>query len=119
MSLPVSVWSGRLRSFSQQSINDQEEDGADGGDENPTEVKRLDLAETYEAAQKTADDRAGDADKDRDDNPAWVLPGHYELCDSPGNEAQKDPGENTHAQSSRTNSPRRKDLFCVVHSGGR
>ena len=56
-----------LRSFSQQSINDQQEDGADGGDENLTEVERLDLPEPDEGAQKTADDRAGDADEDRND----------------------------------------------------
>ena len=62
-----------LRSFSEQSINDQEDDGADGGDENPAEVERLDLPETDEAAQKTADDRADDANEDRDKDPAWVL----------------------------------------------
>ena len=90
----IGLW---LRSFSQQSINDQEDDGAGGGDENSTEVERLNLPEPDEAAQKTADDRAGDADEDCDYDPAWVLPGHDELCDSPGNEAQKDPGENTHA----------------------
>ena len=82
------------RSFPQQSINDQEDDG----DKNSTEVERLDLPEPDEAAQKAADDRASDADEHRNDNPAWVLPGHNELCDSPGNEAQKDPGENTHAE---------------------
>ena len=84
----IGLW---LRSFSQQSINDQEDDGAGGGDENSTEVERLNLPEPDEAAQKTADDRAGDADEDCDYDPAWVLPGHDELCDSPGNEAQKDP----------------------------
>ena len=68
-----------LRSFPQQSINDQEDDGADGGDENSTEVERLNLPEPNEAAQKTADDRAGYADEDRNDNPARVLPGHNEL----------------------------------------
>ena len=62
-----------LRSLSQQSINDQEDDGAGGGDENSTEVERLNLPEPYEAAQKTADDRAGDADEDRNDNPAWGV----------------------------------------------
>ena len=31
-----------------------------------------------EAAQKAADDRASDANEDRNDNPAWVLPGHDE-----------------------------------------
>ena len=30
--------------------------------------------------------------------PAWVFPGHDKLCESPGDEAQKDPGENAHAQ---------------------
>ena len=85
------------RSFPQQSINDQEDDGADGGDENSTEVERLNLPEADEGAQKTADDRAGDADEDRNDNPAWVLPGHDKLCDSSGNEAPKDPGENAYA----------------------
>ena len=59
-----------------------------------------------EAAQKTADDRASDADEDRNDNPAWVLPGHDELCESPVNEAQKDPGENAHAEFFRTNCSR-------------
>jgi len=76
-----------LRSFSEESINDQENDGADGGDENPAEVERLDLAETDEAAQKTADDRAGDANEDRDKDPAWVFTRHDEFCDSPGNQA--------------------------------
>jgi hypothetical protein len=61
--------------FFQQSIDDQEDDGADGGDENSTEVERLNLPEPDEAAQKTADDRAGDADEDRNDNPAWSFPG--------------------------------------------
>ena len=37
--------------FPEHSINDQEDDGADGGDENTTEVERLDLPETDEAAQ--------------------------------------------------------------------
>jgi len=74
-----------LRLLFQQSINDQEEDGTDGGDENPAEVERLDLAKTDEATQKTADDRAGDADENRDNTSAWVLPGHEELCDSPCN----------------------------------
>ena len=104
----IGLW---LRSFSQQSINDQEDDGAGGGDENSTEVERLNLPEPDEAAQKTADDRAGDADEDCDYDPAWVLPGHDELCDSPGNEAQKDPGENTHAEFFRTNSARRKGFI--------
>jgi hypothetical protein len=45
-----------LRTLSQQSINDQQEGGANGGDENPAEVERLDLAEPNEAAQKTAPD---------------------------------------------------------------
>ena len=74
-----------LRLLFQQSINDQEDDGTDGGDENPAEVERLDLAKTDEATQKTADDRAGDADENRDNTSAWVLPGHEELCDSPCN----------------------------------
>ena len=107
----IGLW---LRSFSQQSINDQEEDGADGGDENPTEVERFDLPKADEAAQKTANDRAGDADEDCDYDPAWVLPGHDELCDSPGNEAQKDPGENTHAAFFRTNSPCRKGFILGI-----
>jgi hypothetical protein len=29
----------RLRSFPEHSINDQEDNGADGGDENPAEVE--------------------------------------------------------------------------------
>ena len=95
------------RSFPQQSINDQEDDG----DKNSTEVERLDLAEPDEAAQKTADDRASDADEDCDYDPAWVFPGHDELCDSPGNEAQKDPGEKSHAQSFRRNSQRMKGFI--------
>jgi hypothetical protein len=33
------------------------------------------------------------------------------ICDSPGNEAQKDPGENSHAQPFRTNSPRTKGFI--------
>src|SRR5262249_47634708 len=104
-------------SFSEQSINDQEEDGADGSDENPAEVERLDLPETDEAAQKTADDRAGDADEDRDNDSARVLPGHNELCESPGNQAQKDPGENTHAQFLGQIRRVGKNLFCAVLSG--
>ena len=80
-----------LRSFSEQSINDQEDDGADGGDQNPAEVERLDLPEADEAAKKTADDRTGDSNQDRDKNSAWVFPGHDELGESPGNESQKDP----------------------------
>ena len=107
----IGLW---LRSFSQQSINDQEDDGADGGDENSTKVERLNLPEPDEAAQKTADDRAGDADEDCDYDPGWVLPGHDELCDSPGNEAQKDPGEKTHAEFFRTNSPRRKGFILRI-----
>ena len=108
-----------LRSFSEQSINDQEDDGADGGDENPAEVERLDLPETDEAAQKTADDRAGDANEDRDKDPAWVFPGHDKLCESPGDEAQKNPGENAHAQFLGQIRRAGKDLFCTVHSGRR
>ena len=45
-------------------------------DENPAEVERLDLPETDEAAQKTADDRTGNADEDRDKEPSWVFPRH-------------------------------------------
>ena len=51
-------------------------------DENPAEVERLDLPETDEAAQKTADDRAGNANEDGDKDPAWVFPGHDKLCES-------------------------------------
>jgi len=109
----------RLRSFSQQSINDQEEDSADGGDENATEVERFDLPEADEAAHKAADDRAGDADEDCDYDPAWVLPGHDKLCDSPGNEAQKDPGENAHAGFLGQIRPAGKDLFWAFPSGRR
>ena len=100
-----------LRYFSQQSINDQEDDGAEGGDENPAEVERLDLPETDEAAKKTADDRAGDANEDRDKEPAWVFPGHDKLCESPGDEAQKNPGENAHAQFLGQIRRAGKDLF--------
>ena len=85
----------------------------------PPRVERLDLPEPDEAAQKTADDRAGDADEDRNDNPAWVLPGHDELGDSPGNEAQKIqekiPMLSLLGQIRRA----RKDLFSTDHSGGR
>jgi len=110
MTNKVPVWLG---SFSEQSINDQEDDGADGGDENPAEVERLDLPETDEAAQKTADDRAGDADEDRDKDPAWVFPGHDKLCESPGDEAQKDPGENAHAQFLGLNRRTGKEWFGI------
>ena len=55
----------------------QPNDGADGGNENPAEVERLDLPETDEAAEKTADDRAGDANEYRDKDPDWVFPGHH------------------------------------------
>lgn len=51
-----------LRFFSEKSIDDQQENGAHGGDENPAKVERLDLPETDEAAQKTTDDRTGDPD---------------------------------------------------------
>ena len=44
-----------LRSFPQQSINDQEDDGADGGDKNSTEVERLDLPEPIVAPDNMAD----------------------------------------------------------------
>jgi hypothetical protein len=108
-----------LRSFSEQSINDQEDDGADGGDENPAEVERFDLPETDEAAQKTADNRAGDANENRDKDPAWVFPGHDKLCESPGDEAQKNPGENAHAQFLGQIRRAGKDLFCAVYSGRR
>jgi hypothetical protein len=90
----VPVW---LRSLSDQSIDDEEEDRADSGDENPSEVERFDLPETDKATEKTADDRASDADEDRDNDSAGVFPGHDELGEGPGNEAQEDPGENTHA----------------------
>ena len=90
----VPVW---LRSLSDQSIDDEEEDRADSGDENPAEVERFDLPEIDKATEKTADDRASDADEDRDNDPAGVFPGHDELGEGPSNEAQEDPGENTHA----------------------
>jgi hypothetical protein len=39
--------------------------------------------------RKPPDDRADDANEDRDKDPAWVFPGHDKLCESPGDEAQK------------------------------
>ena len=96
--------------FSEQSINDQEDNGADGGDENPAEVERFDFPETNEAAQKTADNRAGDANENRDKDPAWVFPGHDKLCESPGDEAQKNPGEKPMLVF-WTNSARRKGFI--------
>jgi hypothetical protein len=86
-------------SFSEHSIDDQKDDSANGGNEDTPEIERLNLPETDQAAQKTTDDRPGDADKDRDKDPAWVFPGHDELGESAGNEAEKDPGENAHAHS--------------------
>ena len=86
----------QLRSLSNQSIDDEENDRADSGNENPAEVERFDLSETNVTTEKTADERASDADEDRDNDPAGVFPGHDELGKGPGNEAQEDPGENTH-----------------------
>ena len=43
-----------LRSLFNQSIDDEEDDRADRGDENPAEVERFDLPETDEATEKTA-----------------------------------------------------------------
>jgi hypothetical protein len=81
-----------LRSLFNQSIDDEEDDRADSGDENPAEVERFDLPETDEATEKTADECASDTDEDRDNDPAGVFPGHDELGKGPSNETQEDPG---------------------------
>jgi hypothetical protein len=86
-SYDVAAPAGPLRFFPEESIDDQQENGAHGGDENPAEVERLDLPETDEAAQKTADDRTGNPDENRDKDPAGVFPGHDEFGESAGNEA--------------------------------
>ena len=86
-----------LRSLSEQTVNDEEDNRAHGGDKYAPEVKRFDLPETDEAAKKTADDPPCDADQDRDKDAAGIFPGHDEFSESPGNEAQKDPGENAHS----------------------
>ena len=78
-----------LRSFPQQSINDQEDDGADGGDENSTEVERLDFPEPDEAAQKAAADRASDADEDVTIIPPGSFPGMRNFAIAPATRPRK------------------------------
>jgi hypothetical protein len=38
-------------------------------------------------AQKTRNNRADDAQENRDDDPAWIAPGHNELCQRANNQA--------------------------------
>ena len=78
--------------FPDDSIDDERHNGADGGDENPTENKRLDFPETNEAPEKATNDSADDPDEDGDEDTARVFAGHDEFGKCSGDEAEEYPG---------------------------
>jgi hypothetical protein len=82
--------------FCKQAIDDQEDDGTDGGNENAAEVEGGDFPKTDEGPEEAADNSASHPDEDGDEDSTRVFPGHDELCESPGDEAEEDPGDYTH-----------------------
>jgi hypothetical protein len=46
--------------------------------------------------QKTTDQRADDADHDRDQAAAGIFSRHNELCDTASHQPEQDPGQNIH-----------------------
>ncbi len=65
--------------FPDHAIDDEQQDGPGGGDDDATEIERSDFPETDEGSEKAADDSADDPDEDGDENTARVLARHDEL----------------------------------------
>jgi hypothetical protein len=53
-------------------------------------------ADAQGAGDQAADDRTGDADQGRDDEPARVLTGHDQLRDRPGKQTKHYPSDDSH-----------------------
>lgn len=80
-----------------EAIDDQEDDGPDGGDEDAAEVKGLDFSESKEGAEVTADHAANDADDGGDHASARVFARHDEFSECAGDEAEEDPRDDAHS----------------------
>lgn len=78
-------------------VDDQEKDGAEGGDEDSAEIEGFNVTKTDDAAEKTAQDSADDPNQDGNEKTAWVLPRHDEFSQCPGDEAEEDPRNDAHA----------------------
>jgi hypothetical protein len=89
----VRVYSG---SPAKEAVEDQQDDGSESGDNDAPQIERLNPAETDKATQEAAENRSDDPDEDSYDETAGVLTGNQKFSKSAGNQAEKDPGDNSH-----------------------
>src|SRR5687768_7365191 len=83
---------------SDQAIEQQQQNGAHKRGNPPGLLARPD--EPERSSEKPAQQRAGDADQDGDDNPARVLAGHDQLGQRTDDKTEQNPLQDFHASSS-------------------
>jgi hypothetical protein len=79
-------------------INDQQQDCSNNRSNKTCGLALLVPADR--SAEKTRDQRSGDADEHRDNDPARIFAGHDELCDSPDDETDDEHPKEVHMCSS-------------------
>ncbi len=83
-------------SLSNETVYDEEYDRSQCGDNYATEIEGFDSAQANEAAQKTADDGADNADNDCDKHTSGVFARYNEFGKCARDQAEKNPGNYTH-----------------------
>jgi hypothetical protein len=83
-------------SLAKKAIDYEQHDRADRCNNDAAEIERLDLSQADETACKAAQNGADYADEDRNNNATGIFAGHDKFGKRTGNQAQENPGENTH-----------------------
>src|SRR5262249_52952878 len=93
------TWVGLTDDFGplQNSVDHEQEDRAADGEQSAAQVEAGNIPEAEEVtADVAADKRAGDAEQDGDDEPAWAYPRHQQLRKEARHKSQHDPGKDSH-----------------------
>lgn len=85
--------------LSNNAVDDQEQDGTEGGDKDSADVERLDLPKADETTQKAAEDSANNPYEDSNEKPAGISAWHEQFCKCSGDEAEEDPRNDAHDNS--------------------
>src|ERR1041384_4959141 len=80
----------------QTAVEEQQDQRADHGDDEGAQVEAREVAEAEQRGDEAADERAGDAKENSDDEAAGIAARHDQLRGDAGNQAEHDPRENTH-----------------------
>src|SRR5438876_2088724 len=85
-----------LSTAADKTQREKQNDRPGHGDQNAADIEPVHRAIPQLRADEAADDGADNADQGRHDESAGIAPGHDEFREGSGDEAEKDPDDDTH-----------------------